>query len=292
MDGNSNDTVEEGNFSPSDSGADFSRLPEACIVYILALTSPPDVCRMRAVAQWLLSAVESDALWLRFLPDNYQQILARSVEFSSWSYPSSKKKLFFRLCDFPILIDEGKKKFWLEKRSGKKCFMLAARDLTIVWGTTPEYWTWISELKSSFSEIAYLKAVYWLEIKGVIDACMLSPRTNYAAYLVFKLKEDSEGFENVVVKSSIKIGDESTIRRNYLKRGMRIRRVWHRRELHSAEERIPYPTQRNDGWLEIELGEFLSEGGEDIEVEITQLDGHWKRGLMVEGIEIRPKDNL
>ncbi|KAJ9703193.1 hypothetical protein PVL29_004822 [Vitis rotundifolia] len=73
---------------------------------------------------------------------------------------------------------------------------------------------------------------------------------------------------------------------------MRNRRVLHRRELHPAKERIPYPTQRKDGWLEIELGEFSSEGGEDIEMVITQLGSHWKRGLMVEGIDIRPKDNL
>ena len=177
--------------------------------------------------------------------------------------------------------------FWLEKRSGKKCFMLSARDLAIIWGSTPRYWRWFSVPESRFSEIAYLNDVCWLEIKGVINACMLSPRTNYAAYLVFNLKTNSYGFEDVVVKSSIKIGDETTARRSYLKRRMR-----HRRELHSAEERIPYPTQRKDGWLEIELGEFLSKGGEDIEVEITQLGSHWKRGLMVEGIEIRPKDNL
>ena len=44
----------------------------------------------------------------------------------------------------------------------------------------------------------------------------------------------------------------------------------------------------------IELGEFFTaKGGEDhIEVEITQLGSHWKRGLTVEGIEIRPKDNV
>ncbi|XP_034683743.1 putative F-box protein PP2-B12 [Vitis riparia] len=283
MDGNSNNRVEEGNFSQSDTGADFSTLPEACIVYILALTSPPDVCRMWAVAQWLLPAVEWDALWLRFLPDDYQQILARSAESPSLSDSSSKKELFVRLCDSPLLIDRGKKMFWLEKRSGKKCFMLSARDLTIIWGFSPKYWRWFSVPESRFSEIAYLNDVCWLEIRGRINACMLSPITNYAAYLVFKLwKTISYGFEGVVVNSSIKIGDETTARRSYLKR----------RRRHSAEEGIPYPTQRKDGWLEIELGEFLSKGGEDIGVKITQLSNQWKRGLMVEGIEIRPKDNL
>lgn len=60
-----------------------------------------------------------------------------------------------------------------------------------------------------------------------------------------------------------------------------------------SQEYISYPTKRKDGWLEIELGEFFSKRGEDnIEVETTQLSGHWKSGLMVEGIQIRPKDDL
>ena len=157
--------------------------------------------------------------------------------------------------------------------------MLAARELTITLGSRPEYWTWFSVPESRFSEIAYLNAVLWLEIKVVINACMLSPRTNHAAYLVFILKTNSFGFEDAVVKSSIKIGDETTERRWMTNQGV----------LHSAQDPT---TIRKDRWLEIELGEFFTEGREDIRIKIKQLDLHWKKGLMVEGIEIRPKDNL
>ena len=45
--------------------------------------------------------------------------------------------------------------------------------------------------------------------------------------------------------------------------------------------------------MEIELGEFFNDLGDDGEVEIqlneTQ-QGHWKTGLIVEGIELRPKE--
>lgn len=91
-------------------GSDFSTLSEDCIVYILAMTSPLDVCRIRAVARWLLPAVDSDALWRTFLPDDYEQIVAGAVESSALAH-SSKKELFFRLCnsDYPLLIDQAKK---------------------------------------------------------------------------------------------------------------------------------------------------------------------------------------
>jgi hypothetical protein len=36
----------------------------------------------------------------------------------------------------------------LEKKSGKKCYMLSARDLIIVWGDTPTYWKWNSDPSS------------------------------------------------------------------------------------------------------------------------------------------------
>lgn len=34
--------------------------------------------------------------------------------------------------------------FSLDKWSGKKCYMVSARDLVIVWAETPNYWKWIS----------------------------------------------------------------------------------------------------------------------------------------------------
>lgn len=195
--------------------------------------------------------------------------------------------------------------FWLEKQSGKKCFRLSARELTIIWGDAPQYWRWFSVPESRFSEIAYLNHVCWLQIKGVISSSMMSPETNYAAYFVFNFSENSYGFGDVEVKSSIKMeGDEDELMRKsyYLQR--RVVNRGRRALMHSSQgqgqgqgqeqeqEHILYPTRRNDGWFEIELGHFFSTAtrGEDrVQVEITQLGSHWKRGLMVEGIEIRPK---
>jgi hypothetical protein len=52
------------------------------------------------------------------------------------------------------------------------------------------------------------------------------------------------------------------------------------------------PKKRGDGWLEIELGEFFNGGEDDREVEMSVLEvnGNWKGDLIVQGIEIRPKE--
>uniref|UniRef100_A0A0D9VBP3 Uncharacterized protein n=1 Tax=Leersia perrieri TaxID=77586 RepID=A0A0D9VBP3_9ORYZ len=51
-----------------------------------------------------------------------------------------------------------------------------------------------------------------------------------------------------------------------------------------------YPDKRADGWMEIQLGEFYSDDGEDDEVFISLVASEgdeMKRGLFVQGIEIR-----
>jgi hypothetical protein len=49
---------------------------------------------------------------------------------------------------------------WLDRETGAKCYMLSARDLFIVWGDTPQYWTWIPLAVSRFvpSPLAYSDA--------------------------------------------------------------------------------------------------------------------------------------
>ncbi|CAE6075191.1 unnamed protein product [Arabidopsis arenosa] len=52
--------------------------------------------------------------------------------------------------------------------------------------------------------------------------------------------------------------------------------------------------RRQDVWMEIELGEFFNEGGliDGDEIKMSALESHeqlhWKCGLIIQGIEIRP----
>ncbi|GLT28444.1 hypothetical protein SLA2020_033790 [Shorea laevis] len=179
---------------------DFRALPADCHAAIISLTSPLDACRLSLVSPFFNSLTSSDAVW----------------------------DLYLSICDHPVLIEDAKKSFSLHKRSGKKCYMLAARDLAIRWGDT--HWSWNSVPDSRFPEVAKLLDVCWFEIKGRIAYCVSA-----------------------------------------------CRRYW-------------YPIEREDGWLELELGEFFNEGGEDdkLEIRIFHFDGNWKSGVIIEGIEIRP----
>ncbi|CAA0816743.1 F-box protein [Striga hermonthica] len=129
-----------------ESCGDIHALPEDCIANAISLTSPKDACRLSAVASTFRIASLYDTVWDRFLPSDYRDLISRAAggPESLLSKFRSKKDLYLHLCDHPILIDGGRKSFSLEKCSGKKCYMIAARDLYIVWSDTPQYWRWIS----------------------------------------------------------------------------------------------------------------------------------------------------
>ncbi|KAK8684942.1 hypothetical protein V6N13_040956 [Hibiscus sabdariffa] len=259
---------------------DFTRiLPEECLSLIISLTSPADACRSATVCPALRSAVDSDAVWEKFLPRDYRSIILESSS-SSLLLSLGKKDLYFHLSSHPILIQNGTVSFQLEKRSGKKCYMLGARALSIIWGDTPAYWTWKSQPDSRFPEVAELKLVWWLDVKGKIETRILSPNTNYAAYLVFKLKyRHTIGFRRRTVGLNVDI-DGITLREE--------RRV----SLDSRDE-PEYVRERGAEWMEVEMGEFFNENGYDgtVEFSLKEIDtSYHKRGLIIEGIEIKPKD--
>jgi hypothetical protein len=86
----------------------FYVLPEDCIASVLSFTTPSDACSSSSVSTNFRSAAETDAVWERFLPPQYRSIISRSADSSSLS-SSSKKQLYLRLCDHPLLIDDGRK---------------------------------------------------------------------------------------------------------------------------------------------------------------------------------------
>lgn len=152
-------------------------------------------------------------------------------------------------------------------------------------------------------------SVCWLEIRGWINTRLLSPETLYGAYLVFKPSPGGAyGFIHQSVDVSVAVaGGESRRRSVFLdeERRRRVRcqiisrRIGGSRFVptvqHSDDYRRDldnqYPKQTRNGWLELELGEFFNKG-DDKEVEMGVYEikgGDWKGGLIVQGIEIRPK---
>ncbi|EOY05345.1 hypothetical protein QUC31_016813 [Theobroma cacao] len=261
---------------------DFTRvLPEECLCLIISLTSPRDACRSALVSPAMRSVADSDAVWERFLPCDYKEIISGSSSSSSSLLSLPKKDLYFRLSLHPLLLENGSKSFQLEKETGKKCYMLGARALSIIWEDEPEYWGWTSIPESRFSEAAKLEIVWWLEVKGKIKTRILSSRTSYAAYLVFKFDDEYRyGFRNRSVSLCVNVeGGASGEVRDVL--------------LDPSENMPRQARERGNGWMEIEMGEFWNECGDDGTVECILWEvntAYRKEGLIIEGIELRPKD--
>ncbi|KAH7571402.1 hypothetical protein JRO89_XS04G0043600 [Xanthoceras sorbifolium] len=295
-------------------------LPEDCIAAVISFTTPRDICRLSSVSSLFKSAAESDVVWDRFLTPEYLSVISGCGS-SSLSMWSSKKELYLRACHNPVLIDEGKLSFWLDKRSGKKCYMISTRACKIEWGDTTIYWNWISLPEARFPEVAKLIDVCLFDIEGKINTSLLSPRTTYVAYLVFKPTGEEYGFEDCPIDATVGfVGSEGRKQTIYLDtdRGLipwdaweQVDHVpWHaglfnpgepitpsvpeeEEEEEEEEDHVFYvPSVRGDGWLETELGKFFYQGHEDGELEIIVMENlrlHWKSGLIFQGIEIRPK---
>ncbi|XP_024636678.1 F-box protein PP2-B10 [Medicago truncatula] len=118
--------------------------------------------------------------------------------------------------------------------------------------------------------------MWLLGIGWMINILALSPNTQYATYLVFKMI-DAEGFQNCPLELSVGVGGS-----------------------HNSTEIVCYDpnvegrlhnrvSQRRDGWLEIEIREFFNSGQEDeVLMNVKQRD-YWKKDLLLAGIEVRPK---
>ncbi|CAM0942951.1 unnamed protein product [Alopecurus aequalis] len=170
-----------------------------------------------------------------------------------------------------------------------------------------------------FPEVAELVDVCWLEITGKMQLSLLSPRITYAAYLVFSIADDSYGLEcnigmlppkstvTVVVSGNIKTtststehticlqhmhGEEEIAMHRRRQEYVRPRKNYGWKVVREADMDIKCPRRRTDGWTEVELGEFAMAGEEEgvVEVSLKEVEcRRWKRGLIVQGIDIRPK---
>ncbi|PRQ41595.1 putative phloem protein [Rosa chinensis] len=275
---------------------DLQALPEGCIANVISLTSPPDACRLSLLSKIIRSAAESDAVWDKFIPPETQTILSQP---NSLSFPSrSKKDLYMALCDNPVLINEGNMSFSLDKWSGKKCYMIASKGLRIAWGDTPRYWEWISLPESRFEEVAKLRVVGWFEIRGRIATRMLSPSTLYKAYLVYKFNERPWTFDNhptavAVSARSYGFDYECPSLSEMVEGGELKYTAFLAQPEREISEETRLPDKRADGWLEMELGEYFCDGEEDVELEMIccEINSSGKCGIIVQGIEVRPKSN-
>ncbi|XP_028780938.1 F-box protein PP2-B15 [Neltuma alba] len=276
--------------------SNIDTLPDDCVSTILSFTSPADVSRFCSVSSSLRSPALSDLLWLSFLPSDYPDILSRAVTPLDFS---SKRDLFHALTR-PFLIDGGSKSFQLDRSSGKKSYIISARELSVTWGNDPMLWSWTPMPESRFSVVAHLRTVSWLEVKCSVRTGILTPNTWYGAYLIMKVSHRAYGLDSAASEVTVEVGNVVRKGKSYLcsrcEREQKMETLFYgnRREMlrgsPGTEEDQKFPSTREDGWMEIELGEFDS-GEEDQEVKMSMMEAGYqlKAGLILEGIQIRPK---
>ncbi|KAL6911225.1 hypothetical protein ACP4OV_000030 [Aristida adscensionis] len=304
--------MEETTTPPAAAAAcEIARLPEELLSAAISRTAPRDACRAAAVSPAFRAAADSDAVWACFLPRHLPPLADGELGLDGPARPPlPKKALFMRLSAAPHLLADRLMSMWLDRETGAKCFMLSARALHIVWGDTPRYWSWIPLTNSRFSEGAELLDVCWLEIRGKIHSKMLSQNSTYAAYMVFKIDDETYGLDSPDQEASVSIGERRTtlqvclhgfehveeeVPQNYRSLRMPVMRGRFRRRnrrVPTPGSNVRIPRKRTDNWMEVELGELYNEEGDDGEISISLMEtkgGHWKKGLIVQGIEIRPK---
>jgi Phloem protein 2 len=140
-----------------------------------------------------------------------------------------------------------------------------------------------------FLEVRRLIIVWWFDIGATFSSKNLTPRTRYAVYFIFKLEDDSSGFDLpieaiVTFVSEVRDALDSDYNKIFLqtKKGTR----------QNPNNSFRYPRVRNDQWLEVEIGEFYNdvEVADQVGVQVKETKDLWaKRGLIFNGFEFRPK---
>ncbi|XP_052135814.1 lectin-like isoform X1 [Oryza glaberrima] len=174
-----------------------------------------------------------------------------------------------------IFLAGKTKKYWVDERTRNNCFMLFPRGLSITWSEDPRFWTW-KPLKEGSSdadtdtqiEVPSLQNVCWLEIHGKLELSYLTPGVHYEVLFEVMLIDPAYGW-SVPVNLQLKFPDGT---------------VQQRKE--NLEEKIRMK------WLELKVGEVKTQQGQKGEIEISMFEydgGLWKRGLLIKGIKILPK---
>jgi hypothetical protein len=103
------------------------------------------------------------------------------------------------------------------------------------------------------------------------------------------------GLDTLPSEVSVEVGDFKSQRTVYLSRRESKKQALECMDCVKARRSKVFqerqgPRERGDGWIEIEMGHFYyDEGEEEVRMCLKEVKGlHLKGGLIVEGIELRP----
>ncbi|XP_042500832.1 lectin-like isoform X1 [Macadamia integrifolia] len=210
---------------------------------------------------------EKGGLW-RSLPHNCRAIIERSE--SPYQEVQTEKQLYDRLCS-GVLLDQKRKKYWIDPKTSYNCFMLFPRDLSITWVEDTRCWEWplFQESSNLLLKIAELKRVLRLEVRGKVETSNLSPGVMYEIAFLVMFKARAHGWD-VPVTFELILPDG--------------KKQEHKQSL------LSYPEGE---WVELLVGEFRTCQDMDGDLEFSLLEieeSNVKSGLVIKGVIIRPKN--
>ncbi|KAK1620820.1 hypothetical protein QYE76_026337 [Lolium multiflorum] len=281
---------------------EIERLPKDLLVHVISLTSPGDAFRATAVSRAFHAAADSDTVWSRFLPSDLPRFAKKELPRTP---PSTKKGLFRRLSDEPMLLPHKFMRMQLDKATGAKCFTLSASALQIPPYTRRGNWTrvgsdfYYNKRGKRFLQAVVLGYIQGLDIRAKVQRKMLSQNTTYVAYMVFKLPDRFYGLDFPFQDALFGVAGSESVRQvclqGYIEDGDRADEPPRKHILPSCYptrcDTIPplddvhFPRKKTDGWMEVELGEFHNEGGDgEISISLIQTSSR-KSSLIVWGID-------
>nr|XP_043606840.1 uncharacterized protein LOC122578857 [Erigeron canadensis] len=224
------------------------------------------------------------------LPSDYRHIIKMAKD--PVPYKITHRELYLLLSN-GILINKGQAFFYLNQ-DGLKCCLQAA-SAVVKYHESLETFHWISVRESRFEKVAVCQSGYEFRINCNTNSHMLSPNTTYAIYLVYKLPKDIHGvFEcPLEVKKFHRYPENETKLFLLTSPKTPVIGQGHGKNLLNRPKIDEIPQERKDGWMEAQIWSFITDAAPSSinkELEVSLCDYQEKlTGLIVEGIEIRPK---
>ncbi|XP_047321806.1 F-box protein PP2-A12-like [Impatiens glandulifera] len=252
-------------------------LPEGCVAAVLSHLDPPDICRLATLNRAFYGASSADFVWESKLPVNYELLIDRV--FDNPPLGLCMRDIYSLLCRKND-IDDGTKKVWLDKVTGKTCLSISSDGLSMTGIGDRRYWNRISTDESRFGKIAYLQQTWWLEVDGEVDFPF--PPGTYSLFFRLQLGYSSKRFGR-------KICNDQHVH------GWDIKPVQFKLSTSAGQEAISHVFFGETGkWIHHHVGDFVIDGSSEktkIRFSMTQIDcTHTKGGLCIDSVAIYPKE--
>ncbi|KAF7828314.1 F-box protein PP2-A12-like [Senna tora] len=250
-------------------------LPESCVALILEHMDPPQICKLAKLNRAFHGASWADFVWESKLPSNYD-VIVRKI-FHDFPTDLGKRGIYASLCRLNTL-DDGTKKVWLDRTTGKLCLAISSKGLSITGIDDRRYWNHIQTEESRFSSVAYLQQIWWFEVDGEVEFPF--PAGTYSLYFRLHLGRAHKRFGRRVCNNEHVHGwDVKPVRLQ----------LWTSDGQYVASQCF---LQEPGKWSYYHAGDFVVGNGNEstkIKFSLTQIDcTHTKGGLCLDAVLIYP----